>query len=194
MPALAARPLHAPIAPPVGPAPPSPPSPPTQARLKIRDLVSIRALPAPALRVQKRLAVPLLQQQGLGLRLSYECPLARLGSFYRPPARLMLSIDNAPDQARARRRGRPALPAASAAGRTPSSSPCAASHASTPSLLQGIRLTSAGLEVDKALALGGGAAVLRGAGVLALPRELPVAEGEPLVRCELRRLGLKARW
>lgn len=34
----------------------------------------------------------------------------------------------------------------------------------------------------------------RGAGQVQFPQRLPVEEGEPLVRYELRRLGLKANW
>lgn len=121
-----------------------------QARLKFRDLVSLKALPYPSLKIQKRLRWPdttwgvrlrsvlgWLVWRGLSLtpaglvfalrwleavlvavpaashsgscsdthphcsvpvlrpaRCSYECPLESLATFYRPPARLMMSIDN----------------------------------------------------------------------------------------------------
>ncbi len=120
-----------------------------QARLKFRDLVSLKALPYPSLKIQKRLRWPdttwgvrlrsvgWLVWRGLPLtpaslvfalrwleaalvavpaashsggcsdthphcsvpvlrpaRCSYECPLESLATFYRPPARLMMSIDN----------------------------------------------------------------------------------------------------
>ena len=115
------------------------PSCPLQARLKFRDLVSLKALPYPSIKIQKRLRVP---ESTWGVRLrcgrqrragtqsasaaaalasfcvgarrlwvgnplpanypppasphhplcmcSYECPLEAIGTFYRPPARLML--------------------------------------------------------------------------------------------------------
>jgi hypothetical protein len=64
------------------------------ARLKFRDALSLRLLPAPALRFQKRLQ---LGTSGFGVRLTYECPLEALPSFYAPPARLLVQLDNAVD-------------------------------------------------------------------------------------------------
>lgn len=57
------------------------------ARLKFRDFLSVKAFPEPALKLQKRVV---LGTSGYGVRLSYEVPLARVGSFWEPPARLMV--------------------------------------------------------------------------------------------------------
>jgi len=64
------------------------------ARLKFRDVASLRALPAPALKLQKRV---LLGTSGFCLRLAYECPLDSLARFFAPPARFMAHLDNAVD-------------------------------------------------------------------------------------------------
>lgn len=58
----------------------------------------------------------------------------------------------------------------------------------------GLRLTQGGLEFDQALALPGNRALVRGAGRLGLPRQLPLEEGEPWLDADVRRLGLKATW
>jgi hypothetical protein len=63
-------------------------------RMKIRDAVSLQLLPEPAIKLQQRVR---LGTSGLGLRLSYECPLEAVGRFYAPPARLLLTLDNAVD-------------------------------------------------------------------------------------------------
>ena len=60
-------------------------------RLKIRDLASLQLLPQPALKIQKRLQ---LGTSGLGVRMSYECPLESIHQFFKPPARLLLTVDN----------------------------------------------------------------------------------------------------
>lgn len=124
-------------------------------RLKLLDLLSLHVLPHPAVKVQKRLALP-FGDQGLGLRLSYECPLENIATPYRPPARLMVSLDTAPTNS--------------------------------------VRLGTGGLEVDHAVQLGGGSTLLRGSGVVCVPREVPVVEGEPWLTWEIHRLGLKAKW
>ncbi|KAL4432426.1 hypothetical protein ABPG77_001725 [Micractinium sp. CCAP 211/92] len=125
-----------------------------QARLKFRDLVSLKALPYPSLKIQKRLRWP---DTTWGVRLSYECPLESLATFYRPPARLMMSIDNM--------------------------------HSN------GVQLTQAGLEFNFAQLFGERRqAELRACGLVALPRELPIIEGQSLAGLELRRLGLKTQW
>lgn len=124
-----------------------------QARLKFRDILSIKALPYPAIKLQGRLSLP---DTCWGVRLSYDCPLEAITEFYRPPARLMLSIDNMHHN--------------------------------------GAQLTQAGLEFNYAASLFEGNTQFRAAGLVALPRELPVEEGQPLVGLELKRLGLKASW
>ncbi|PSC75878.1 hypothetical protein C2E20_1663 [Micractinium conductrix] len=125
-----------------------------QARLKFRDLVSLKALPYPSIKIQKRLRVP---ESTWGVRLSYECPLEAIGTFYRPPARLMLSIDNM--------------------------------HSN------GVQLTQAGLEFNYAALFGESQRTqLRAAGLLSLPRELPIVEGQPLVGADIKRLGIKTEW
>ncbi len=63
-------------------------------RLKWRDALSLRILPTPALRAQRRLE---LGASGYAVRVTYECPLASLARCWAPPARLMVSLDNAVD-------------------------------------------------------------------------------------------------
>lgn len=46
------------------------------------------------LQAPHRRARPPLRPLATPARCSYECPLESLATFYRPPARLMLSIDN----------------------------------------------------------------------------------------------------
>lgn len=125
-----------------------------QARLKFRDILSLKALPYPALKIQKRLRAP---NSSWGVRLSYECPLENITSFYRPPARLMLAIDNM--------------------------------HSN------GVQLTQAGLEFNFAQLFGEKQnAQFRAAGLVALPRELPIVEGQPLAGLDIKRLGFKTDW
>lgn len=62
-----------------------------QLRLKVLGLVSLRALPEPALRVARRIT---LGDSGFGVRLSYECPLAGFDRPWAPPARLLVSIED----------------------------------------------------------------------------------------------------
>lgn len=63
-------------------------------RLKFRDVASIKLLPIPAIKVQRR--VPLGTSR-FGVRVSYECPLEHITQFYAPPARLLVALDNAVD-------------------------------------------------------------------------------------------------
>ena len=58
----------------------------------------------------------------------------------------------------------------------------------------GVRLTQAGLELDAARALNNGSTIVRAAGTVSFPRELPVMEGQPLLGFDVRRLGLKSTW
>ena len=71
---------------------PPPQSPPLlQARLKFQDWLSLRLLPVPSIKLQKRFVIP---GAGAGVKVSYECPLEELRSFWQPPARLMVSIES----------------------------------------------------------------------------------------------------
>lgn len=58
-----------------------------QARIKLWDVVSLRALPTPGLKLSKRLPVG---TSDFGVRISYDCPLDNLQRFWEPPARLMV--------------------------------------------------------------------------------------------------------
>ena len=100
-------------------------------------MLSLHALPYPALRLQKRIPLP----RDLGLRVSYECPLDALSTFFRPPARLMLSLDTIPEH--------------------------------------GLRLTSAGVEVNQALELWGGGRRCGGQGWSTSPGSCPWWRGSP---------------
>ncbi|KIZ03416.1 hypothetical protein MNEG_4545 [Monoraphidium neglectum] len=60
-------------------------------RLKFSDLLSIKLAPQPALKLAASWG---LANTGMALRLRYECPLNHLHECWRPPARLMLRIDN----------------------------------------------------------------------------------------------------
>ncbi|WIA08490.1 hypothetical protein OEZ85_007925 [Tetradesmus obliquus] len=62
------------------------------ARLKVADLVSLKLLPQPLLKLGG--AWPLPGTSGMALRLKYEVPLMHLGEFWQPPARLMVRLDN----------------------------------------------------------------------------------------------------
>lgn len=93
---------------------------------------------------------------GYGVRLTYECPLDEIDRFYKPPARLMVTLDNTVDS--------------------------------------GIRVTQSGLEFAANSWLLDGNMRLRASGVLSLPSQLPMQEGEDWVQFRANRLGLKARW
>lgn len=56
-------------------------------RLKVAQIVSLKAYPAPCLKIAKLFPLP---NTGMGVKLHYEVPLAELHHFYRPPARLMV--------------------------------------------------------------------------------------------------------
>lgn len=58
------------------------------ARLKLGGLLSLKLMPRPMLKLGG--AWPLPGRSGLALRLKYEVPLAALGEFWAPPARLMV--------------------------------------------------------------------------------------------------------
>lgn len=124
-----------------------------QARLKFQEWLSLRLLPVPSIKLQKRFVIP---GSGAGVKVSYECPLEELRSFWQPPAKLMVSIES----------GGP----------------------------RGFRLTQGGVEFDQRFVVPGGKAVVRAAGQLGLPPQLPLEEDEPLVRVTLQRAGLKALW
>eukprot|EP00879_Flechtneria_rotunda_P023750 GHRR01025143.1.p1 GENE.GHRR01025143.1~~GHRR01025143.1.p1 ORF type:complete len:204 (+),score=48.63 GHRR01025143.1:120-731(+) len=57
------------------------------ARLKVADLLSIKLLPQPLLKLGGAWSLP---GTGMALRLKYEAPLVHLNEFWQPPARLMV--------------------------------------------------------------------------------------------------------
>lgn len=57
------------------------------ARLKVADLLSIKLMPRPLLKLGGAWSLP---GTGMALRLKYEVPLAHLGEFWTPPARIMV--------------------------------------------------------------------------------------------------------
>lgn len=61
------------------------------ARVKLRDFVSLRVLPKPMIKLGLLQRLP---GSSMALKLRYECPLYNMGDFWRPPARLMLRLDN----------------------------------------------------------------------------------------------------
>lgn len=61
------------------------------ARLKVQDWLTIKLLPAPVLKLQKSFRLP---NSALSLRLRYEVPLDSIENFARPPARLLVRLDN----------------------------------------------------------------------------------------------------
>ena len=58
-----------------------------QARIKVKDFLTIKALPEPVLRLQKRWRIG---RSGLALRAAYELPLADAEHIFEPPARLLV--------------------------------------------------------------------------------------------------------
>ena len=188
-------PDHSPRAP-LLPPPNNPPPHGLQARLKYRDFLSLRALPSPALRLQKRLPIP---NSAFGVRLSYECPLDALATFYRPPAR---RVGRGGVRPTCRRRCWPHGGRACTV-QPPHPLPFPTTLPPHPDRLMvhvenfvtaGVRLTQAGLELDAARALNNGSTIVRAAGTVSFPRELPVMEGQPLLGFDVRRLGLKSTW
>ncbi|GAB4817774.1 hypothetical protein N2152v2_004820 [Parachlorella kessleri] len=133
-----------------------------QARIKVLDFLSLRALPRPSIKLSKRLVVS--EARGWAVRLSYECPVDNVERFWEPPSRLLVSV------------GHDALADVDNLGNT------------------GVRLTQSGVEFNGSMVFSDGRLTIRGAGHVDFPHQLPVEEGEPLVRYELRRLGLKANW
>lgn len=61
--------------------------PSLQARIKVKDFLTIKALPEPVLRLQKRWRIGC---SGLALRAAYELPLADAEHLFEPPARLLV--------------------------------------------------------------------------------------------------------
>lgn len=57
------------------------------ARFKVADLLSIKLLPRPLLKLGGAWSLP---GTGMALRLKYEVPLAHLREFWTPPARIMV--------------------------------------------------------------------------------------------------------
>lgn len=63
-------------------------------RLKFRDIASLQAVPYPAIKIQHRMQ---LGTSGFGVRLSYECPLESINTFYAPPAKLLVHLEDMVD-------------------------------------------------------------------------------------------------
>jgi hypothetical protein len=57
------------------------------ARLKVADLLSLKLLPQPLLKLGGSWPLP---GTGMAVRLKYEVPLVHLDKFWQPPARLMV--------------------------------------------------------------------------------------------------------
>lgn len=57
-------------------------------RLKVADLLSIKLLPQPLLKIGGSYKLP--GNSGMALRLKYEVPLVHLTEFWQPPARLLV--------------------------------------------------------------------------------------------------------
>mmetsp|Transcript_18751 Transcript_18751/g.56712 ORF Transcript_18751/g.56712 Transcript_18751/m.56712 type:complete len:379 (+) Transcript_18751:75-1211(+) len=60
-------------------------------RVRFQDWATLKILPAPVVKLQKSFQVP---NSTLSLRLRYECPLEAIEDWYRPPARLLVRLDN----------------------------------------------------------------------------------------------------
>lgn len=60
-------------------------------RVRFQDWLTLKLMPVPLLKLQKSFPVP---NTALSLRLRYECPLEAIEDFARPPARLMVRLDN----------------------------------------------------------------------------------------------------
>ena len=60
-------------------------------RLKFRDIASLQAAPYPAIRIHHRMQ---LGTSGFGVRVSYECPLEHISTFYAPPAKLLVNLED----------------------------------------------------------------------------------------------------
>lgn len=62
-----------------------------KARVRILRSVSIGLFPCPHLKIQRRIPIGLT---GFSIRGSYFCPLREMGTFYRHPARLIITLDD----------------------------------------------------------------------------------------------------
>ena len=62
-----------------------------KARLRVRNIVSLGLFPCPSIKIQKRLAVG---KTGWSVRASYLCALSDIKTFYKPPARLIVTLDD----------------------------------------------------------------------------------------------------
>lgn len=60
-------------------------------RLRVQDWLTIKLLPAQIVKLQKSFRLP---NSSLSLRLRYEVPLDSIADFTRPPARLLVRLDN----------------------------------------------------------------------------------------------------
>ena len=57
-----------------------------------------------------------------------------------------------------------------------------------------VRLTPSGIDFDEHVFQLGQGTVIRAAGSVLFPRQLPVEEGEKLFNARVQRLGLKSQW
>lgn len=57
------------------------------ARFKVADCLSLKLMPRPLLKLGGAWSLP---GTGMALRVKYEVPLAHLGDFWTPPARVMV--------------------------------------------------------------------------------------------------------
>lgn len=62
-----------------------------KARVRILRSVSVGLFPCPHLKIQRRIPIGLT---GFSIRGSYFCPLKDMGTFYRHPARLIVTLDD----------------------------------------------------------------------------------------------------
>lgn len=65
-----------------------------KARLRIRNVVSLTAVPNLGVKVQKRFPI---SNTPYAIRCSYTCPFDEIHQFYKPPARLLVTLDNTQD-------------------------------------------------------------------------------------------------
>eukprot|EP00889_Picochlorum_renovo_P008828 jgi/Picre1/35858/NNA_003318.t1 len=62
-----------------------------KARVRVRNMVSLGLFPCPSIKIQKRLPVG---KTGWSVRASYLCALSDIKTFYKPPARLIVMLDD----------------------------------------------------------------------------------------------------
>jgi len=60
-------------------------------RVKVANVVSLVAFPEPGIKIQKRIPIGLT---GYALRCSYFCAMEDIGTFYQPPAKLLITLDS----------------------------------------------------------------------------------------------------